>query len=167
MAEWRIEPFATEHERGAFSCGQPALDDFIRDRVRQYERRHLGKTMVAVTPGTRTVVGYYTVAAGAISFTNMPVYSARKLPRHPVPVVLLARLAVDLSVQGMKLGEALLFNALQRTLDLSTSLGIHAVEAHAIDNSATGFYCKYGFAPLLDNARHLFLPVSIISKLLA
>jgi GNAT superfamily N-acetyltransferase len=167
VAEWRIEPFAADHERGAFTCGQPALNDFIRSRVRQYERRRIGKTLVAVIPGSKTVVGYYTIAAGAVSFSNMPFYSARKLPRHPVPVVLLARLAVDLSVQGMKLGEALLLDALQRTLDLSTSLGIHAVETHAINDAAAAFYSKYGFAPLPDDARHLFLPVSTISKLLA
>jgi GNAT superfamily N-acetyltransferase len=88
---------------------------------------------------------------------------AKRLPRHPVPVVLLARLAVDLEAQGQGLGEGLLVDALERTVGLSNALGLHAVEVEAIDDAARSFYGKYGFVPLLDDERHLYLPVATIA----
>ena len=167
MTEWIVEPFGKQHERAAFSCGKPPLDDFIRSRVSQYEKRRLGKTFVAVPKDAKNVLGYYTLAAGAISFEHLPTDASQKLPKHPVPVVLLARLAVDQSSQGMKLGEGLLLDALQRSLDHSAGLGVHAVEVDAIDDSAAKFYRKYGFTPLLDNPLHLYLPIATVEKLLA
>jgi GNAT superfamily N-acetyltransferase len=166
VPEWTIEPFGKGHERSSFSCGRPALDDFIRARVSQYEKRRLGKTFVAVASGDKQVIGYYTLAAGAVAFKHLPSDAARKLPKHPVPVVLLARLAVDQSSQGMGLGERLLLDALQRALELSAGLGIHAVEVEALDAAAAAFYRKYGFIPLLDDPRHLHLPITTVEGLL-
>lgn len=166
MADWAIEPFAKHHDRALFCCGQPLLDDFIRSRVRQYEKRRLGKTFVAVPAGKTRVNGYYTLAAGAVMFDQLPAKAVQKLPAHPVPVVLLARLAVDVTAQGNRLGEALLLDALQRSLNLSAGLGIHAVEVHAINDAAAAFYRKYGFTPLLDSPRHMYLPVTTIDQVL-
>lgn len=166
MADWIIEPFGKAHDRSAFACGKPSLDDFIRTRVNQYEKRRLGKTFVAVTAGEKRVVGYYTLAAGAITFVHLPIEASRKLPKHSIPVILLARLAVDQSAQGQRLGEELLLDALQRSLELSGNLGMHAVEVHALDDSAVVFYVKYGFTPLLDNPKHLYLPLTTIEKVL-
>jgi predicted N-acetyltransferase YhbS len=166
VADWIIEPFGKTHERAAFSCGKSSLDDFIRTRVSQYEKRRLGKTFVAVLQGQKRVVGYYTLAAGAVAFENMPIEAAHKLPKHPVPVILLARLAVDQSAQGKRLGEGLLLDALQRAMDLSKNLGAHAVEVDALDDSAGSFYAKYGFKPLLDNPKHLYLPMATLEKVL-
>ena len=112
-----------------------------------------------------TVVGYYTLA-GAVAFGNVPEQIARKLPRHPVPVVLLARLAVDRSVQSRGLGKALLVDALQCAVGISKFLGI-AVEVVAIDEQAAGFYTYFGFTPLLDNPRHMYLPISAIEEAIA
>jgi len=137
----RIEPFdKSRHERTGFHCGQPALDEFVRSLVTQYEKRRLGKTFVAVRSSSPDVLGYYTLAAGSVAFQNLPTPSAKKLPKHPVPSVLLARLAVGQSMQGQGLGEALLMDALQRASQLSKSLGIHAVEVVAIDQRAQAFY---------------------------
>lgn len=119
MPDWPIVPLAAEHERSGFSCGKPPLDDFLRRLVSQYEKRHLGRTYVACYPGTRRVAGYYTLASGSIVFQNLPAAAARKLPRHPMPSVILARLAVDQAAQGQGLGETLLIDAFQRTLGLS------------------------------------------------
>lgn len=166
MLDWMIEPFGKVHDRAAFSCGKPPLDEFIRSRVSQYEKRRLGKTYVAVLRGDKRVIGYYTLAAGAVAFEHIPTAASRKLPKHPVPVVLLARLAVDQSAQGQKLGEGLLLDALQRVVDLAGGLGIHAVEVDAIDSHAARFYHKYGFTPLLDDPLHLVLPLSTIESLL-
>lgn len=165
-ADWTIEPFSKRHDRSVFSCGRPSLDDFLRTRVSPYEKRRLGKTFMAVFQGDARVVGYYTLAAGAIAFDNLPIEFSRKLPKHPVPVVLLARLAVDGTAQGQGLGEALLLDALQRAFDLSTHLGIHAIEVEAIDDAAAAFYRKYGFEPLLSHTLHFFLPIAAIENLL-
>lgn len=166
MGDWRIEPLDRSHERGDFSCGVPALDTFLSTLVRQYEKRGLGRTYVAVRPEERRVLGYYTLAAGSVSFENVPADVARKLPRHPLPVILLARLAVDRVARGQGLGEALLLDALRRSLDISRGLGVHGVEVHAIDDLARSFYEKYGFVALLDARRHLFLPVETIREAL-
>jgi GNAT superfamily N-acetyltransferase len=166
VVDWIIEPFGKSHDRSAFTCGKPALDEFLRTRVSQYEKRRLGKTFVAVLQGEQRVRGYYTLAAGAVAFEHLPTVASTKLPKHPIPVILLARLAVDLSVQGQGLGEKLLLDALQRSLDLSDKLGAHAVEVDALDDSAISFYVKYGFSPLLDNPRHLYLPLATIDRVL-
>jgi GNAT superfamily N-acetyltransferase len=166
MAEWEIERLTRSHERAAFTCGKPALDDFLRSLVTQYEKRNLGRTYVAVRAGDPRVLGYYTLASGAVPFQDLPAPAARKLPKHPVPVILLARLAVDQGVQGQGLGEALLFDALRRCLEISEGLGSHAVEVDAIDDAAKAFYRKYGFVSLQDSERHLYLPVATIRAVL-
>jgi predicted N-acetyltransferase YhbS len=162
MADWTIEALSKKHERASFQCGQDSLDDFIRNRVSQYEKRKLGKTFVAVPKEGTRVIGYYTLAAGGVAFEHLPSDDSRKLPKHPVPVVLLARLAVDESVKGKRLGEALLIDSLWRLLDLSERLGIYAVMVEAVDNSASGFYRKYGFVPLLEHPLRLYLPIRTI-----
>jgi GNAT superfamily N-acetyltransferase len=149
------------HERGEFSCGKAPLDAFLRTLVSQYEKRGLGKTFVAVERDHKRVLGYYTLASGAVPFERLPRKAARKLPKHPVPVVLLARLAVDQSIQGKGLGALLLTDALKRSLDLSRKLGIHAVEVEA---EAKAFYEKVGFIPLLDTPLHLYLPLATIER---
>ena len=168
MTAWLIEPFAKKHYRSGFSCGQSSLDEFLQTRVNQYQRRNLGQTFVAVPQvddvNHHQVIGYYTLAASAVAFQNLPLVRSRRLPKHPVPVVLLGRLAVDRAHQGKGLGEGLLLDALQRTQAIATELGIYAVEVDAIDDSTAAFYTRYGFAPLLDQPRHLFLPIETIDR---
>jgi GNAT superfamily N-acetyltransferase len=163
MAEWTVEPLDRTHERGEFTCGKGPLDNFLRTLVNQYEKRRLGRTYVVVRPGEQRVLGYYTLASGAVSFENLPQPAAKKLPRHPVPVILLARLALDQSVQGPGLGGFLLADALRRCLSLAEQLGVHAVEVDAIDDEARAFYERYGFVALVDNPRHLYLPMATIA----
>jgi len=150
------------HKRGEFSCGKAVLDDFLRFRASQYEKRRLGRTYVALFPGAATVAGYYTLAAGAVAVANLPPEAAKRLLKHPVPVILLGRLAVDQKARGQGLGKALLRDALRRSLDLSEQLGLFAVEVLAIDAEARQFYLDYGFVPLADNELHLFLPMRTI-----
>lgn len=164
MAEWNVESLAKDHKRGEFSCGKGPLDSFLRTLVSQYEKRRLGRTYVAVRPGEKRVLGYYTLASGAVSFENLPAEATRKLPRHPVPVILLARLAVDQSTQGQGLGGFLMADALRRCLSLAGQLGVHAVEVDAIDDQAKAFYERYGFVPLLDDPLHLFLPMATVEE---
>lgn len=164
--DWLVEPLARSHERSEFQCGKPPLHRFIHSLVTQYEKRKLGRTFVAVRPNDSRVYGYYTLASSSVSFQSIPEPIAKRLPRHPVPVVLLARLAVDMSAQSQGLGRVLLTNAFRRCAALSKELGIHAIEVDAMDDDAKRFYQKYGFVSLLDDARHLVLPLKTIKDVL-
>jgi GNAT superfamily N-acetyltransferase len=162
VGEWRIERLNRGHVREGFGCGKPSLDDFLHTLVSQYEKRGLGRTYVALQEKDQRVMGYYTLASGAIEALSLPQNQAKKLPRHTVPVVLLARLAVDQSVHGRGLGGFLLRDALTRSLDLSDKLGIHAVVVDALDAGAKRFYERFGFMPLTDDELRLFLPLRTI-----
>jgi ribosomal protein S18 acetylase RimI-like enzyme len=167
MDDVRIEPLGRPHVRDQFDCGQPSLDDFLRVLVTQYEKRHLGRTYVAVRGSDPRVLGDYTIAAGLLAFDALPSKAAKKRPRHPVPTVLIARLAVDRAAQGQHLGEKLLLDAFARCLELAERLGIHAVVVEAIDDQAKAFYEKYQFIALLDRPLHLYLPISTVRDVLA
>lgn len=164
MADWQIVPMTDAHERGEFSCGKAPLDVFIRTQAGQYARKRVGRTFVAVRPDSTKVVGYYTLAASAVAFTDVPAEVSKKLPKHPVPCVLLGRLAVDVSARGVGLGADLLIDAFKRTLRLADELGVFAVHTHAIDDDARGFYEKFGFCAMLDQPRHLFLPMETVQQ---
>jgi GNAT superfamily N-acetyltransferase len=164
MADWQIERLDDSHARGDFCCGKTPLDHFLRHYAGQYERRGVGRTYVAVRPGDKRVVGFYTLCAGAVGIEHLPKKAAKKLPKHPVPVVHLGRLAVDQSVQGQRLGACLLMHALKRCLELSGTLGVHAVEVVAIDEGAKEFYLRFGFVPLADSELHLYYPMKTIEE---
>jgi GNAT superfamily N-acetyltransferase len=162
--EWRIERLDRGHVREGFDCGKPSLNEFLQALVSQYEKRNLGRAYVAVQEDDERVLGYYTLASGAIDAESLPVRQTKKLPRRAVPVVLLARLAVDRSVHGRGLGGRLLRDALTRALGLSEKLGIHAVVVDALDAQAKTFYERFGFLPLNDDKMRLFLPLSTIQS---
>jgi hypothetical protein len=160
--DWRIAPLDRRHARGSFDCGKPPLNDFLHSLVSQYEKRNLGRTYVACRESNPRVLGYYTLASGSVSAQSLPEKHGKKLPRHDIPVVLLARLAVDRSVHRIGLDGILLRDALIRALDLSAKLGIHTVVVDALDDEASAFFERFGFMSLTDNPMRLFLPVSTI-----
>jgi GNAT superfamily N-acetyltransferase len=156
-----IEPLSPTHDRTAFDCGEPSLDDFLKRFARQNDEKGLSRTYVAVLPDEPKIYGYYSLSSGAIRFDTMP----EKLPRYPVPVIHLARLAVDRSAKGQGLGKILLLDALKRAVSVCKQLGTYAVEVYALNDAARDFYLKYGFATLLDDERHLYLTMKAIRKL--
>jgi GNAT superfamily N-acetyltransferase len=160
---WAILRYAKSYDRSQFSCGVPNLDVFLLQFVNQYEKRDLGRTYVLVLEGEKRVYGYYTLAGGHIPEENMPADAVKTMPELPVPVVLLARLAVDQSVKGQGLGRELLANALARSAETAEHIGFHAVLVEAIDDPAVAFYRKHGFTPLAGQPNRLFLPLGAIS----
>jgi GNAT superfamily N-acetyltransferase len=162
---WLIVPLAPEHDRSAFDCGVPALNDWLAQRAGQFDRKDLARTYVAVRPGESAVLGYYALSSHAVRYEALPADQAKGLPRLDVPVALLGKLAVDRGMQGQGLGGDLLVDALRRVQFLADEIGIRAVEVDAIDDAARRFYERNGFVPLLDNPRHLFLPVRVIRAL--
>jgi len=153
-----------DHERNSFDCGVQALNDYLHKYALQSQKKHAARTYVA-TRGNR-IVGYYSLAYGSVSLEDAPQTVKSGLPKHPIPVILLARLAVDATEQGRGLGAALLRDALLRTVQAAEIAGLRAVLVHAKDDSAKRFYEKFGFEPSPIDAYHLFLRLSdILSSL--
>lgn len=165
MPRWTVSRLNRSHDRSGFDCGQATLNEWLRERAGQFDRRDLSRTFVATHSGQNQVVGYYALSSHRVVYDVLPVAEAKGLPKLDMPVVLLGRLAVDRGVQGQGLGAFLLVDALRRSLQASQQLGIRAVEVDAIDGSAREFYLKFGFRPLLDDPRHLMMPMHEIRKL--
>lgn len=165
MNNWRVEPLDRHHERSPFSCGHASLDNFLERLAAQHAQRDFTRTYVAVLPPAARILGYYSLSAGAFDLSVLSESQRKRLPRHPLPVVHLGRLAVDQSVQGQGLGAYLLLDALARSERLAKDLGIHAVEVHAIDDGARAFYLHHGFEALQDDPHHLYLPMKTIRLL--
>lgn len=164
MSNRRIEPLGKAHDRGSFDCGEPTLNVFLQRHAGQNARRDISRTYVAVSPGGR-VDGYYTLSTGSISFEDTPSELTQRLPRYPLPVAHLGRLAVDRRSQGQGLGGFLLVDALKRVRDLAENIGICAVTVHALNDRAAKFYQAHGFIELLDDPHHLLLPMQTIRQL--
>lgn len=163
--DWTIERLRSGHDRTAFDCGNPVLDEWLKQRAGQFEKRDLARTYVATEPGSGVVRGYYAISNHRVMHEALPAEEVKGLPRLDVPVVLLGRLAVDLTTQGQGFGSLLLIDALRRAQHLAKHVGIRAVEVDAIDDAARQFYLRFGFVPLLDAPNHLFLSMQVIRRL--
>jgi len=116
---------------------------------------------VAAEDTAGRVLGYFTISAGAVDFDTVP----ENLPRHPIPIALIGRLAVDISARGRGLGGTLLIHALGSAQRVAEIAGVYAVVVDALDQQAKSFYLQYGFKELADDYLHLYLPMRTINKL--
>jgi predicted GNAT family N-acyltransferase len=162
-AEYRVEPLSSNHDRAGFCCGVPELDAYLLRQAGQDQKRKLAAVFVLTADG-HSVVGFYTLSAHSIQTAELPGDLAGKLPRFPLPVTLLGRMAVDRSLQGQGWGEFLLLHALERTLQASRQVATWAVVVDA-KAGARDFYLKHGFLPLPTNPDRLFLPMKTIEKI--
>jgi GNAT superfamily N-acetyltransferase len=162
---WDVQRLDRSHDRTAFDCGVPALDDWLKRLAGQHDRRDLARVYVAVVQSDPRVLGYYALSTHHVISEVLPEEQAKGLPSLDVPVILLGRLAVDKTVQRSGLGEHLLIDALRRADHISAQIGVRAVEVHAIDDAARRFYLKYGFVSLDDDLNHLYLPMHVVRQL--
>ena len=124
-AKWTIFPFDPQtYDRSEFDCGIDVLNDWLATKVRQFEKKDLARTYVLVESGLKTVKGFYALSNHTVVYESLPTDQARGLPRIDMPVVLIGKLAVDLSVQRQGLGEFLLIDALRRAEYLAAKIGI-------------------------------------------
>ena len=137
------EPLAPHHKLDAFSCGELVLDDWLKRRALANQASGASRTFVAADP-EGVVHGYYALAAGAVTH-QAATRSVRHNMPDPVPVMVLARLAVDTRAQGIKLGAALLQDAVNRAVAVSQNAGVRALLVHALNERAQQFYEHYGF----------------------
>lgn len=150
-----IEKLAKHHDLSFFDCGKPSLNDWLRRFALTNQQNDSTRTYVLHR--ARKVVGYYSLSAGSVRKEDSPARIAKGLARHPIGVILLARLAVDHTEHGAGLGKALLMDALSRALAASNAIGARAVLVHALDEEAVAFYKKFGFEPSPLDAKQLML----------
>lgn len=150
-------PIASQHRVSAFDCGEEALNAYLRRFALANHQAGYARTFV-VCGDADTVLGYYTLTASQVLHEDASERLARGAARHPIPVVLLARLAVDNTAQGQRLGRSLLLDAIRRVLDVAESLGIRALLVHAKHERARDFYRRLaGFEPLPGDPLALYL----------
>lgn len=147
---------SSRHDVSGFNCGNETLDRWLRHSAGQSQRRDAARTFVVVSEDR--VIGYYTTVVGELAHAEASDAVRRGLSRHyPIPVALVARLAVDRGHQGQGIGALLLRDALLRIVAAAEHVGIRAVVVHAIDDSAAGFYQRFGFKSLTREPRTLMV----------
>lgn len=139
----------------SFDCGQPALNQFLQRFALVNQKSNNAQTYVCCHTGV--VVGFYSLAVGSVDPAAAAPRMVKGIPQHPVPVMILARLSVDLEHQGVGLGKALLKDALKRTAQAADIAGIRALLVHAKDDSARQWYLNWEFEPSASDPFHLFL----------
>lgn len=161
--DWREEALTRHHDRGAFDCGSPPLNEYLQRYARQNHETGGAKTFAAVAPQAPTVIlGYYSISPGAIAFAKTPAAVTKKPGRYEVSVFRLGRLAVALSVQGRCLGGDLLLAAGERALAVAQEAGGAALAIDAKDERAAAWYERFGALRLLDDPLKLVLPLEMI-----
>jgi GNAT superfamily N-acetyltransferase len=160
----RIEKLAREHVLGAFDCGQPDLNAWLIKYALQNQSASSAQTYIGLV--NETVVGYYSLTVGQVEYADAPERLRKGLARHPVPIMLLARLAVHKEWQGKGVGRALLRDAILRTVQASEIAGIRALVVHAKDGAAKRYYEQFDFVSSPTDPLHLFVLLKDLRKLI-
>jgi GNAT superfamily N-acetyltransferase len=154
VAELRIEKLHHGHDLDAFDCGQEALNRFLIRYALQNQQAGASQTYIALAD--EQIAGYYTLVVGQVDYDAAPQRLTKGLARHPVPIMLLARLAIAAKWQGKGLGAGLLKDVILRTLQAAEIAGIRAFAVHAKGDQAKAFYEHFDFVPSPTDPYHLF-----------
>jgi predicted N-acetyltransferase YhbS len=160
------KPLDKLQDRTSFDCGAEPLNDYLKKYALQNQKKDAARTYV-ITAEKNRIVGYYTLVFGSVSFEETTAEISAGLGKYPIPVILLARLAIDKGEKGKGLGKALMRDALLRAVHASEIAGLRAFLVHAKDAAAKSFYEKFGFEASPHNEFHLFLKMSDIRAALA
>lgn len=159
-----IEKLSRTHRVDDFDCGKEALNKFLSRFALGNQQANASQTYVACE--SERVIGYYTLVFGQVTFDDAPQRLAKGLARHPIPIMLLARLAIANDMQGRGLGAGLLKDALGRTLQAAEIAGLRAFAVHAKDDEARAFYDRFDFIPSPADPFHLFVLLKDIKAML-
>lgn len=167
-----VELSRLEHDRKSFDCGKEALNKFLQTRALKHQEAGISKTMVLPATDKSTdypdsISAFYTLSSAVIERETLSPAKAKKLPRYPVPVFLLAQLAIDQRYQGSGLGKITLINALERCCSIYNELPAYAVVVDCLDDGAETFYTRYGFSFLcvVNEKRRLFVSMKTVLQL--
>ena len=151
------EPLTSQHHLEGFDCGKPTLNDWLIHHARQAQGAGSSKTFVATDD--ERLVGYFSLTVGQIDTLDAPDRIRKGMGQYPLPVVILARLAVSKNDQGRGIGYGLLQDAIRRTVLIADQAGVRAILTHPIDGEAAVFYTRFGFiqSPLREQQLLLLL----------
>jgi GNAT superfamily N-acetyltransferase len=141
------EPLEARHTLDGFDCGVESLNVWLKLYARGAVASGSARVLVTVDADQQRVCGYYALAAAAVAHDQATERARKGQPHHPIPAVLLARLAVDATVQGHGIGAWLLQDAMRRALSASNAVGMRVLLVHALDDTARSFYERWGFEP--------------------
>jgi len=148
------------HDRAAFHCGVPALDDYLQKYAAQQNAKGISTVFVIVDDAVPSkILGFYTLSAAQIDVQQLSETERKKLPRYPVPCFRMGRLARDIESRRAGLGEVLVGCAVDRCLHARSLVGAYALLVDAKDGKAKSFYERYGFIPCVDAPMPLYLPL--------
>lgn len=164
MTTWHVVKLARSHAVDGFDCGSEPLDRFLIRHALQNQQANASQTYVALAD--EEVIGYFTLVVGDVSHGEAPERLTRGLAQHPVPVMVLARLAVNTSWQGRGIGSALLRDAVLRTLQAADIAGIRALTIHAKDDAARVWYERFQFVAGPTNPLHLYALIKDLRRLI-
>jgi GNAT superfamily N-acetyltransferase len=159
-----VEKIGSQHDTEPFDCGRPELNRFLKRYAVLSQKANTAQTYVLCRDNR--VVGYYSLTVGSVEYREAPERIAKGTARHPIPLMILARLAVDTREQGKGLGAALLKDAMLRTFRAAGIAGIRALFVHAKDDEAKGFYEHFNFKPSLTEPHHLYCLMKDIGRLI-
>lgn len=151
------QPLGVQHQLDGFDCGKPPLNEWLQRHARQAQASGSAKTFVVAE--AKRVAGYFSLTVGQIDTLDAPERIRKGMGQYPLPVVILARLAVATQDQGRGLGVGLLQDAIRRTLMIAEQAGVRAMLTHPIDEEAAQFYSRFGFvaSPLREQQLLLLL----------
>lgn len=158
-----IEKLRREHSLDRFDCGKEGLNRFLKRQAWNTQQSHSAQTYVLAKDFV--VRGYYSLAAGSVRHEDATERVKKGRARHPIPVILLARLAVDVSLQGQGVGPALLKDALLRAASAADTIGARALLVHSKDEQAKGFYEHFDFEPSPSDPYHLLLSMKDLLRI--
>jgi GNAT superfamily N-acetyltransferase len=161
----RVEKLRADHPIESFDCGREELNRYVLRYAWQNQRAGAAQTYVGLARDS--VIGYYTLAVGHVMREEAPERLTKGLARHPIPIMLLARLAVDQRWQSQGVGKALLKDAMLRTLQAADIAGIRAFAVHAKDEEARRFYLKFDFIPSPSDPMHLFVLLKVVRRIVS
>lgn len=162
MTAFRIEKLSRQHAVEAFDCGQVSLNRFLARFAWASQQASASQTYVALADDV--VVGFFTLVVGQVTYEDAHERLSKGLARHPIPLLLLARLAIHRDWQGKGLGAGLLKDAMRRTVQAADIAGIRAMAVHAKDETAAAFYRRFDFIPSPTDPLHLFVLIKDLSR---
>lgn len=160
---WRIEKLRREHHVAGFECGEPQLDRFLIFYALQAQRSGASQTYVVLAD--ERVIGYYTLVVSEVAHDQAPERLKKGMARHPIPLIVLARLAIQRDWQRRGIGAALLRDAMERTLVVAEVVGVRALAVQAKNDAAAQFYLHFDFIQSPFDQRQFFLMIKEIIRM--
>jgi GNAT superfamily N-acetyltransferase len=160
-----VEKLRRDHPIEDFDCGRGELNRYLLRYA--WQNQQAGAAQSYVGTAGEVIVGYYTLAVGHVMLEDAPDRLKKGLAKHPIPIMLLARLAIDRRWQGRGVGKALLRDALRRTLQAADIAGIRAFAVHAKDEEARRFYEHFDFVPSPADPMHLFVLLKDVRRIVS